>query len=175
MPLLQNFLQPALVIRFEKTSVPLGVPGANELGRRFVPAVEVYRPDEGLHRVGKQTLSCPSAGGFLADAEVQIRSDAYRLATIVEAYCSCATGLQMRLMLDPQSIALPRRQETMSNKITAAVERLRSVQGIRTGQFGGSSEFNAPMSADVEKYVQVVIDQCTIKSAKLRTMFRRGN
>src|SRR3989338_8883288 len=74
-PLLKNFLQPALVIRLEQAPVPFRVPPADELRRRLVAAVEVDRPDQRLHRVGEKALPRAAAGVFLADAEVAITSD----------------------------------------------------------------------------------------------------
>lgn len=60
------------------------------------------------------------ADDVLATSLRMIRADSYRLATIVEAYSSCAQALHYRLMLDPMAPRLEERQVRMRDKLKEA-------------------------------------------------------
>jgi hypothetical protein len=96
-----------------------------------------------------------AADTLLDDAMRMIRVDAYRLATVVDAYASCAEALQMRLMFDHTSISLPHRQEAMVEKLSEAIGRLKKVDVIRNGD--EAKKWNACADSVVCDYVAEVL------------------
>lgn len=64
------------------------------------------------------------ADRLLDDAMRMISVDAYRLATIVDAYGSCAKSLQIRLLLDNRRVKLDFRLESMCEKLRQALDEL---------------------------------------------------
>jgi len=61
-----------------------------------------------------------------------IRLDTYRLATIVDAYASCAHALHVRLLCDRKVPRLIERQEKMCKELETAVEFLKAMGRERT-------------------------------------------
>ena len=100
-----------------------------------------------------------------------IRVDAYRLATIVDAYASCAKALQIRLILDPESIALPRRHQRMGQQLAGALEVLKDVKEQRNKH--DSAKWK-PMDPDVAGYVEEVEKKCNKIATHLKIMCRNA-
>ena len=86
-------------------------------------------PVLGLEAAPRKTMT--EADSLLDDAFRMIRVDAYRLATVIEAYASCATALHVRLMLDAKAIRLPERQRRMHSELVAALGKLNDVRDAR--------------------------------------------
>jgi hypothetical protein len=114
-----------------------------------------------------------AADTLLDDTKRMIRVDAYRLATVVEAYASCALALKMRLMLDPRSIPLPHRQKTMVNKLGDALYRLRRVRDARDGRESPIPE-GAEMDKDGLEYIDLVLKNCNEIKEHLEYDFYRS-
>ncbi len=79
----------------------------------------------------------------VADCELEhsvqmIRVDAYRLATIVQGYSSCARAYYTRLLLDPNADAerSHTRQKSMKRALSNALERLVAVRRLRDTNTG---------------------------------------
>ena len=71
------------------------------------------------------------ADDVLATSLRMIRADSYRLATIVDAYASCAQALHYRLMLDPTASRLEERQVRMREKLKEARAALETMDEAR--------------------------------------------
>jgi hypothetical protein len=71
---------------------------------------------------------CPTTADYiLENTQRMIRIDAYRFATVVEAYASCVKALSMRIYLEGPPIALAERQSEMIGRLASATARLRQV------------------------------------------------
>jgi hypothetical protein len=87
-------------------------------------------PFLGLEAAASGTLSI--ADGLLENALRMISLDAYRMATIVDAYASCAKALQVRLVLDRKSPDISWRQKKMKDELGNALTGLKNVVQQRT-------------------------------------------
>lgn len=110
------------------------------------------------------------ADSIVEHAVRMIRVDAYRLATIVEAYADCARAFYTRLLLDATADRQVERQVAMHRQLVGLTERLQDVCQMRkgsnvpTGQAPQDSEeldrrrrlHNAEMDEDVFSYVKSV-------------------
>lgn len=96
------------------------------------------------------------ADTILKDAIRMIRVDAYRLATIVDAYASCAKALQARMILDSSSIILEQRQGDMQAELNAALKALEDVNERRNSLLADKWEKDGRMDDNVQTYVDVV-------------------
>ena len=96
------------------------------------------------------------ADTLLEDAIRMIRVDAYRLATIVDAYASCAKALQTRLILDKQTARLPKRQESMHQALIKALKALEDVEKRRNHLDSKEWKTDGCMDKNVELYVKAV-------------------
>jgi hypothetical protein len=96
------------------------------------------------------------ADTLLEDAIRMIRVDAYRLATIVDAYASCAKALQTRLILDRKTVRLKERQLWMHEKLVSALEALEEVERRRNKLDAEKWEEDGRMGEDVQSYVNTV-------------------
>lgn len=75
---------------------------------------------------------CPTvADRILGDAQRMIRIDAYRLATILDAYIGCIKGFFMRIYLEIPNDTMAERQEDMIKRLEAATSRLQETIGER--------------------------------------------
>jgi hypothetical protein len=109
-----------------------------------------------------------SADSLLQIAQRMIRVDAYRLATIVDGYASCAQALQLRIFLEndtPHVTAFTERLLRMQKKISDAVDYLQIVQDDRNHQVAASGRptFDQPLHASakaVQDYIQSVSLRC---------------
>jgi uncharacterized membrane-anchored protein YjiN (DUF445 family) len=85
-----------------------------------------------------------------------IRVDAYRLATVVDAYTSCARALQIRLLLD-DNIDRRRyhdREQQMRRLLQNALPRLEYVRQAR--EETDSLKPQSSMDDNVQEYVKAV-------------------
>ena len=114
------------------------------------------------------------ADTVLDDASRMIRVDAYRFATIVSEYASCATALHFRLMLDPKAVRLPERQRYMHARLELALSQLKDVRKAREEYHDKTSDYHygaeAAMDGSVRDYIIEVINHCedaamTLKNA----------
>jgi hypothetical protein len=89
------------------------------------------------------------ADNLLTTAVRMIRVDAYRLATIILSYASCARALQVRLALDEGAVDLPERLKSMRINLVQALKELDEIERRR----------NAVSEQDrVDEVVQASID-----------------
>jgi hypothetical protein len=70
---------------------------------------------------------------LLEDAIRMIRVDSYRLATVVDAYASCAKAFQLRLALDNEVQPMPDRLDQVKGNLKSAIEALGVVRNRRIG------------------------------------------
>ncbi|MFN7934736.1 MAG: hypothetical protein U0R19_15505 [Bryobacteraceae bacterium] len=110
-----------------------------------------------------------TADVLLDDAIRMIRVDAYRLATIVDSYGSCARAFQLRLILEgSETVAVGRqermqeeriRQRSMGQKLQDAVGVLEGVYSRRKEIPPGvkQGDYNHELDAAVKKYVEIVL------------------
>ncbi len=110
------------------------------------------------------------ADSIVEHAVRMIRVDAYRLATIVEAYADCARAFYTRLLLDANADRQVERQVAMHRQLVALTERLKDVCQLRRGSNVPTEEAsqeneerdrmrrlrNAAMDEDVLSYVKAV-------------------
>jgi hypothetical protein len=90
------------------------------------------------------------ADQVLDDAIRMIRVDAYRLATIIDSYASCAKALQTRLVLDENSPRIPDRQRRMCQSLRDSLDDLSRVQELRAANPWNE---RSGMDARVTEYV----------------------
>jgi hypothetical protein len=89
------------------------------------------------------------ADNLLTTAVRMIRVDAYRLATIILSYASCARALQVRLASDEGAVDLPERLKSMRINLVQALKELDEIERRR----------NAVSEQDrVDEVVQASID-----------------
>lgn len=103
------------------------------------------------------------ADTLLEDAIRMIRVDAYRLASIVDAYASCVKALQTRLVLHT-SVPLKERQKAMHASLGNALKALGEVEK-RRNRVAKKWKRNGGMDAKIKRYVKEV-KQRTEKIAK---------
>lgn len=96
------------------------------------------------------------ADTLLEDAIRMIRVDAYRLATIVDAYASCAKALQIRLILDRKTVRLKERQLWMHEKLVGALKALDDVEKRRNDLDSKEWKIKGCMDTEVKLYVDAV-------------------
>lgn len=108
------------------------------------------------------------ADTLLEDAIRMIRVDAYRLATIVDAYASCAKALQTRLILDKQTARLPKRQKSMYQALIKALEALKDVEERRNNLDSKEWKTDGCMDKNVELYVKAVWQRTEIIAEQVR-------
>ncbi len=108
------------------------------------------------------------ADTVLEDAVRMIRTDPYRLATIIDAYFSCAKALQIRLMFDPTAYRIHERQASMYVNLKKAIEDLDRVSDARTNSYEG--EYSR-IDADVQSYITEVRKRCVTKMPSLKEPF----
>jgi hypothetical protein len=105
-------------------------------------------PFLGLEAAPRQ---CPTvADRILGDAQRMIRIDAYRLATIVEAYLRCIKGFFMRIYLERPSDTLADRQADMVHRLETATSRLEETLTERKK----NDIWNKPEGAEVDEWKQ---------------------
>jgi hypothetical protein len=85
-----------------------------------------------------------------------IRVDAYRLATIVDAYTSCTKAFHLRLRLGANSLYNLDRQMRMNENLRSAIEALKRVEHRRREAPSALRNRKSQMDLDVECYVQAV-------------------
>ncbi len=88
-------------------------------------------PFLGLEAVPR--LSRTTIDNLLEDAIRMIRVDSYRLATVVDAYASCAKAFQLRLALDNEVQPMPDRLDQVKGNLKSAIEALGVVRNRRIG------------------------------------------
>jgi SIR2-like domain len=86
-------------------------------------------PFLGLEAAASGTASI--ADEMLNDSLRMISVDAYRLATIIDAYGSCALALQARLIVESRVTELRFRRDTMHGNLTNALAQLSGARGRR--------------------------------------------
>jgi hypothetical protein len=96
---------------------------------------------------------------LLDDAIRMIRVDAYRLATVVHAYALCVKALQLRLLWDPTSPALPDRLSTMRLNLQRGLSALEEVRRRRTVL--NVKEMRQP-ALEEEKYKLGIVSQAFV-------------
>jgi len=80
-----------------------------------------------------------------------IRADKYRLATIVDAYASCAKAFQLRLVTDARQPRLPSRQSQLASRLKSACARLELLHRQERPKNGKADEI-------VDQYISSVLD-----------------
>jgi hypothetical protein len=110
-----------------------------------------------------------AAHGLETDADAlvdigtrMIRVDAYRLATIVEAYMSCAKALQIRLLADDalyDSQLYVHRRQRMATKLSEAVSDLDKVITARNSLVPVPNDSEA-MDSNIAELVKAIRDRC---------------
>jgi hypothetical protein len=117
-------------------------------------------PFLGLEAAMRKTATL--ADSLLDDAIRMIRVDAYRLATTVDSYASCAKALQLRLMLDKDSIRLQHRQDRMQERLSKALKELDRVREKRDDVSGFAKQTRERNEIDkkVRAYVDAVRKRC---------------
>lgn len=113
-------------------------------------------PFLGLEAAAHDTQSL--ADELLDSAIRMISVDAYRLATIIDAYASCAKALKFRLQLDSSSFYLSSRQRQMGKYLSGALNELDDVIRRRDYPEFGLNE-NDMMDEEVMKYVKAVKEE----------------
>lgn len=121
-------------------------------------------PFLGLEAAMRKTATI--ADLLIEDSIRMIRVDAYRLATIVDAYSSCAKALQVRLILDGNSTPLPDRQQRMYNNLLQAMEELTRVWEAR--QKPALARPRAAMDKVASLYVAAVLSRCRMLAERLK-------
>jgi hypothetical protein len=116
--------------------------------------VDTPIPFLGLEAAMRKTNTV--ADSLLEDAIRMIRVDAYRLATIVDAYAACAKALQTRLILDKKSVRLKERQRWMHQALVNALEALDEVEARRNHLDSDEWYTDGRMDDNVELYVKAV-------------------
>jgi len=123
-------------------------------------------PFLGLEAVMRRTDSEPDT--LMIDAMRMIRVDAYRLATVLLFYASCARALQLRLALDDTTVILNQRRMRMKQILNEGRDALRDTILRRekgsTDLPEGEALPRAPRArnADMGTDVKAVIDQIEI-------------
>jgi hypothetical protein len=100
------------------------------------------------------------ADRLLDDALRLIGLDTYRIATIVDAYASCAKALELRLWLDQKSWRLISRQRTMREKLKGALDALDTVEAQRDGAPVDRSDKNSKVDSQIIEYVHATAKRC---------------
>ncbi len=91
---------------------------------------------------------CPTiADRILSDSQRMIRIDAYRLATILDAYIGCVKGFFMRLYLEIPCDTLTERQEDMIDRVKSAAWRLQETLDER--KKSNTSNLSEPSDIEV--------------------------
>ena len=96
------------------------------------------------------------ADDLLGNSLRMISVDTYRMATIVDAYASCARALQIRLTLDIESPRLHSRQGTLRANLREALDKLDRVRELRNDSASAKTSEDTAMHPDVELYVTEV-------------------
>jgi hypothetical protein len=110
-----------------------------------------------------------SADSLLRDAVRMIRVDGYRLATIIDAYTSCAKALQIRRRVnDADCHILQRRQAHMRGELNLALAELGRVKAERTRVGSDRWRDKGGMDRDVGDYVDAVYELSSRTSRDLR-------
>jgi hypothetical protein len=104
----------------------------------------------------------------LGDSIRMTRTDPYRLATIIDAYFSCAKALQFRLMFEPPPDTIHERQKAMYNNLIAALGELDRVYKARTEKY---REKNSRLDPATNDYIVAVRERCLRKAAELKAPF----
>jgi seryl-tRNA synthetase len=108
-----------------------------------------------------------------------VRSDAYRLATIVNAYASCTKALQVRLMLEADSPRLPGRQISMYENLDNALKHLKNISEKRDKLAKDIEKKNKEdkrirdyaMDHDLKDYIEEVIKRCQEISLQVKDAY----
>jgi hypothetical protein len=108
------------------------------------------------------------ADTLLEDAIRMIRVDAYRLATIVDAYASCAKALQIRLILDKETVRLKERQEDMHKALDYALKTLKAVKKRRNKLDSEMWKKDGCMDKNVELYVNAILERAEIIAEQVK-------
>jgi hypothetical protein len=108
------------------------------------------------------------ADTLLEDAIRMIRVDAYRLATIVDAYASCTKALQTRLILDTKTVRLKERQLWMYKNLIDALKALVEVKERRNSLDSETWKTHGCMDTHIELYVQVVQQRAKMIADQVR-------
>lgn len=128
-----------------------------------VPEIGTPIPYVGEESAPRNTPT--AADDVLEDAIRMTRSDAYRLATIVEAYTSLCAALQVRLMMDAKALRIPERQRDMGNRLHDACSRLMETA---LGRYERTEMDLRQMADDpVVTYIITVFDKAAIATKYL--------
>ena len=103
-----------------------------------------------------------AADGLLDIGIRMIRVDAYRLATIIDAYASCAKALQVRLWLDAAGNPMMHheRQGRMRKNLLNALDQLEKVLQARQEAGGEQRSVKTRMDEDVLQLVTRIAQRC---------------
>ena len=89
---------------------------------------------------------CPTtADASWRDSQRMIRIDAYRLATVVEAYVRCVKGFFMRIYLEQPSALFAERQSDMIGRLGDATSRLEEVLDERQRNYAKTKADKTPV------------------------------
>ena len=126
------------------------------LDERFrIPQSLLPIPFLGLESAASGAASI--ADELLDDALRMINADSYRLATIIDAYASCARALQLRLLLEDRSSELPFRRQKMHDGLNKALGQLTRSEAWRTETASLSlADENAGIDPNVTRYIRAV-------------------
>ena len=110
--------------------------------------------------------SATQADVILDEASQIVRSDTFRMASILDSYVSCANALKMRLLLDADHedmVPLPERQIDMFAKIEIAKGQLQSAVDERNER--GEVDKNAIIDPLVKDFVVAVKDRSGLENS----------
>ncbi len=100
-----------------------------------------------------------------------ISVDAYRLATVIDAYASCAKALQVRLILEQNPPELNFRRVEMHSKLDKAIRELSEVEKRRNDSATGAPDKKSGMDSMVIAYIDSVRDQSRLILKDLESPF----
>jgi len=107
----------------------------------------------------------------MADALLMIRVDAYRLATIIDAYTSCVKAFHMRVRLQAYSRPDGKRLMRMNENLRGAIRELKEVKDRRDNAPSASRNDKSKMAEDVLRYVQMVEQRSTALAEELGKLY----
>jgi hypothetical protein len=120
---------------------------------------------------------------YLEDSKRLIRTDAYRLATIIDEYSQCGLALKVHLLLDRAAPRLRARQESMRLELDKALQALSAVARARgewpsddsrgeqdayTYERARSRPTYFAMDERVANYIIALQQECLCRSASLK-------
>jgi hypothetical protein len=114
---------------------------------------------------------------LLENALRMIRLDAYRMATIVMEYASCAEALYMRLLLDTSTERLQERQKDMAQRLRTAGTAIIGIRRQRSAAIGEMCDDDGMSSEDVARVMADSAESMDIRDyidSVLRSVYRIG-